>query len=211
MDRAALEERIAALEAQIEAVRQDMEPLAGRFLAATARFAAGWFQQHVEAVVLGKPDVTKTLSRDALRGLKAELRQLVDRAPALVQAHLGRDPHWAHRRTVLDDSALLLNLAANPYEARPGHPPAGLHAGVHDVLMLAEQLLDRYGFGPPRRTDTLGPPPRRRLAFEWTEEMSRAAEEYASRYDELRRLNAEVLPLRRRRGETDARRLWEQA
>jgi len=214
MDRTELEARIAELEAEIEVVRREMEPPCRQFLDATTRLAATWFHQHVEQTVLGKPEVTTTLSRDALSGLKADLKKLVERAPDLVEAHLNREHHWPHRRPVLNDSTTLLNLAANPYEHRPGHPPAALNAAIQDVLLVAQNLLDRYGFGPPaRRIDALPTRPRRTVTFEWTEEMIQALAGYASHFERLKHLNSEVLPLRRRRGDTDtdARRLWDQA
>jgi hypothetical protein len=49
------------------------------------------------------------------------------------------------------------------------------------------------------------------VAFEWTEEMRRPMAVYAEGYARLKRLHAEVLPLRRRRSESETRRLWDQA
>ncbi|MBI2466944.1 MAG: hypothetical protein HYV62_03855, partial [Candidatus Rokubacteria bacterium] len=108
-DKRELEERIAALELEIATLRADMERACQEFLAATATFAAVWFEWRVEQVVVANAEVAKLLGREGLKRLKGELRTLVARVPELVQLHVNRDRHWAHRPMLIDDSLAILN------------------------------------------------------------------------------------------------------
>jgi hypothetical protein len=151
--------KIAALEARIEVVRHEMEAACREFVEAAKPAVASWFERRVEAQILASPEALKTLGREALHALKAELRDLVGRAPRLVEEHVNRDRYWAHRRAVLDDSATMLNLLSNPYGRRGGRQPEIVDRAIADVLGVADGLLARYGFGARDGA---------RAPFEWT-------------------------------------------
>jgi hypothetical protein len=203
MDRSDLLAKLGELESEVDGLRRDMEPACQEFLDATKRFVTGCVWQRIEEVVLARPEALKTLSPAAIRDLKAEAKRLVERAPELVEAHVNKNGYWAHRRQVLDDSAIMLNLLTNPYERRGDRPPDLLNRAIGDVLEVVSDLLARYGF-PARR-------PRGETTPEWPAEMNAAMDRYATLFARLKRLNSELLPLRRRLGDEDARRRWEQA
>lgn len=214
-DKRGLEERIAALELEIATLRADMERAGQEFLAATATFAAVWFEWRVEQVVVANAEVAKLLGREGLKRLKGELRTLVARVPELVQLHVNRDRHWAHRPTLIDDSLAILNPAMNPYGFRGDRPPALINAGVQDVLRHTSALLEQFGFsavdrGEPESTSFVNPR-KPVLAFEWNDAMRATLTRYGELYERLRRANSELRPLRRKLGDVDVKRLWDEA
>ncbi|MBI4011729.1 MAG: hypothetical protein HY359_05430 [Candidatus Rokubacteria bacterium] len=203
MDRSELLAKLTELESAVDGLRRDMEPACREFLDATKRFVETSVGQRVEEAVLARPEALKTLSPAAIRDLKAETKRLAERAPELVETHLNKNGYWAHRRQVLDDSAVMLNLLTNPYERHGDRPPELLNRAIGDVLGVVSGLLARYGFPAGR--------PRAETAPEWTAEMNAAMDRYATLFARLKRLNSELLPLRRRLDDQDARRRWDEA
>ncbi len=212
MERIELHAKIGELESAIDAIRRDMEPACREFLDATTRFAAECVWQRVEETVLARPEALKTLSPAAIRDLKADTKKLAERAPELVEAHLNRDGYWAHRRQVLNDSSTMLNLFTNPYERRGDRPPGALDRALGDVLGVADNLLARYGFASrPRGPEQGAVRHGAGSSPEWTAAMNAALDRYAMLFGRLKQLNSELLPLRRRLADAEARRRWEQA
>jgi hypothetical protein len=213
-DRAAVEARLAALEAQIAGLRTDMEGACRAFLQATLAFAVEWFQRRVEQAVVDDPEIAKVLGRDGLRRLKADLRKLVEQAPDLVSSLVNRDQLWAHRPALIDSSAALLNPELNPYEFRGDRAPPLLNGAVAEVLARAEALLAAFGLAPPEPAGLPGFPVsrsrRRILLFTWSEDMRGALGRYAELYARLRTANSDLRPLRRKRVDGDAKRLWDE-
>jgi len=206
--------RIAALEAEIAEVRAEMERACRGFLDATREFAVHWFEQRVEQSVVANPEIAKIAGRDGLRRLKHELRRLVDQAPELVSTHVNRDRYWGHRPALMESSTALFNPTANPYDFRGEEPPRVLDGAVAEVLKRADALLEEFGFTsgerPARVTGLPAGRPRRALAFSWSEPMQAALRRYAELYGRLRRANSELRPLRRKRADSDAKRLWDE-
>lgn len=207
-------DRIAALEAEIADIRAAMERACRAFLAATAEFAVEWLQQRVEQMVVANPEIAKIVGREGLRRLKHELKRLVDQTPELVSTHVNRDRHWSHRPVLMESSTALFNPAANPYEFRGEEPPTVLDGAIAEVLGRADALLVDFGFTtgarPSRVPGLPGSRAKRPLSFAWSAPMRQALREYAALYGRLRRANSELRPLRRKRADSDARRLWDE-
>ena len=52
---------------------------------------------------------------------------------------------------------------------------------------------------------------RTQVNFDWSEAMKAALARWARQYDRLHQTNSELRPIRRKRDNTDAKRLWDEA
>jgi hypothetical protein len=191
-----------------------MEGACQAFLQATREFAVEWFRRRVEQAVVQQPESAKLLGRDGMRRLKADLGILVEQVPELVSSMVNRDHLWAHRPALIDSSLAVLNPELNPYEQRGDRPPRLLDDAVAEVLGRAEALLAAFGLAQPAPSGLPGLPVsrarRRALVFDWSEGMLAARARYAELYARLRTANSELRPLRRKRVDPEAKRLWDE-
>src|SRR5262245_1259622 len=81
----------------MDAMLSEMEGAASQFLTALGQFASPWYQKQVEEAVSSKPDAVQAAGVEGLRQLKAELKELRESTPDLVQQRANIDRYWSHR------------------------------------------------------------------------------------------------------------------
>jgi len=202
--------QIEDLETQIADLRDKMEDVCHVFQAATARFAAGWFQERAEKAITSKPEITKKQDVERLRKLKSSLSELVEKSPELVRKHLDSDKYWAHR----------VGLAVAPYShiyrVYGRSVPDELDNGVREVLGYLGSLLAEYDFaevGEYKEWEVKYPDPHPvyRHGYDWSEDMKAVLNRYADLYQKLAVLSERLKEVEKRKAEAEAKTIWDQA
>ena len=202
--------QIEDLETQMADLRDKMEDVCRVFQAATARFAAGWFQERAEQAVTSNPAITKKQDVEKLRKLKSALAHLVESSTELVKKHLDADKYWAHR----------VGLAVAPYShiyrVYGRSVPDELDSGVREVLGYLGSLLAEYDFaevGEYREWEVKYPAPHPvyRHAYDWSEDMKAILNRYADLYQKLAILSGRLKEVERQKAEAEAKSIWDQA
>jgi hypothetical protein len=203
---AALKRKIDETDGQITQLSERMEEARGDIVAATATFAAGWWEDEARRALLLDRDRTDSLDDEQLHRLKADVRSLVKDAEAVAEAGLAKPDLWPH-------------LGA--YEARPWHDPRfetegfagigrGLEPAVGRILRRVLPVLLRHGFRFP---DRKGWPITDRYPqhVEYPETFAAAARSYYELAGELRSASRRMRELRRQKGSADIEALWKKA
>jgi hypothetical protein len=201
-----LSKQIGETEGRIGQLVERMEAARGEIVAATATFAAGWWEDEARRALWHDRRRGGSLGDEGLRHLRTEVRGLVESADSVAEAGLADPALWPHQ---------------GAYEARPWHDPrfeteeyAGvgraLEPAMRRILSRVLPVLGRHGLRFP---DRRGRPVTDRYPqyVEYSDEVCGAARAYYGLAAELR---PAVRRLRELQGENEyaeIEALWKKA
>jgi len=212
MQTAEFDAQISDLESQIESLKVKMEDVCRAFLLATGKFAAQWFEDRAERAVTSNPETTRKVSAERLRKMKSALERLVLRIPRIVGKHVNNDKYWAHRDEMTDD----LFSYFGRYRVYGRSVPDEMDNAVREVLGYVGSLLAEYGLAEVGEykewaIDYLGPHPKYRREYSWSEEMNIALMRYSELHAKLLKLSQALKEVKNQKAEAEAKSLWDKA
>jgi hypothetical protein len=221
VDHEKFDKQVAAVQAQVSSLRQAMEPTLRRFLDATTAFVPQWFKQQVDYVRGAKPDVVTSAGLERMRQLKAELKQLEDRVPELVERHLNVDRLWSHKVGIPQPGRFgysWYSIAAqrvSPPIVVLSRSPEELTKALQDIVSPLGAILDNYGLSVKTFNGWVKPAlnslPRYTGDDLWSEDMYEAIEKYSTQHQELLSLHHRIEEIEQERTKTQAQSLWDEA
>ncbi len=207
MDTSSFDSRISELESRKEQLTDQMEDASQTFLAYTKQLAQGLVRQRVEQAVTSKPEVAKSIGMEGLKQLKAESRELTERAPDLIEQRVNRDELWTHRKEPENPDQYEVS---SRYDYLGHRAPTELHDAIRHALGPVKELLVKHGFDTYEGYDYHE---RRKFGyhFDWTEEMKLAVREYATLNKEYIQVSTELQTVKRQKEQFEVKSMWDEA
>jgi len=210
-----LETRIGIREKQVvELCSSRMESLRQEFVKATTAALTSWYEVVTTETVRSEPKHTTELGQEGLKNLKRGLRDLINKAPAVVEQHLSDRTLWEHLHKSPGQSQprnLNRYSRAHPPGAGFDRPPA-LVPAMKKVSEGLAPLLRAHGYGSPE----IAPGVRsghefvqRTSALEWSDEMGQTIDLYQEAYVELCKVGDALAKDKRAKAEAEAQALWD--
>jgi hypothetical protein len=176
---------IAASRAEVEALKQQMQPHYEAFLEATRQFLAAKYREAVDTIAKSNPARLLTLGTDGVRTLKARVNQYIAKVPRFVEDSLNRDRLWSHKQN--QDGPSINEYYKGLYHAAD-NPPRRLTELVNRLQTLLEGVaffMVQQGFAIQDPVWTGGVKPRFLGRLEMTRSMLDALEAYGRLHDRL--------------------------
>lgn len=89
-----IETELQQNEGQYKTLIEAETKLRQEYIDAAGTFLKGWFLEYGKNVATWEPEVTQKLSMEELKGLKAELKELAEKAPAIAAKHFADCSYW---------------------------------------------------------------------------------------------------------------------
>jgi hypothetical protein len=221
MDTSDFDKDIQRFEAELEKLHEEMDNVRDRFLEATEPFAAAWIKEKVEQEVKRNSEITLSKSKNVISQMKSELDGLVSQVPQLVSTHVGDDRNWIHRN---EENPHPYNSS---YFTHDSTLPEKLDRPVRQVLGHAGNLLIQYDFAKDPSQDIRG-------GYQWkydylpgdgykkfvyygsyklevSQEMLDSVHQYYELEKQYAKAYLSLSEARRRKSETKAEDLWDNA
>lgn len=206
------ETRLSNLTSQKARELSQLEQIRQQFLRVCSSFLASWFDQQAERSVEHEHLVTGALTDAQLRQLKQEVAILKNTAPAIVTELVGEETLWWHFTT---------DLPSEPFESHDYPWRYSYGSGqrsndrLDDVLHLAcgrlAAVLEPYGYLKKCawRSQRFGEAAFYPTSLDWSKEMRRTIEGYASGRASVLQLIAEEKRLHADEAKRIARSRWD--
>lgn len=205
MDTSIFDKQIDKAKSEYSKLQSQMETVRQGFIEFTKSFVSEWSRKEIERYISSKPDFTKSLVIEKLRGLKLELNQLVERFPELVQTELMQDKYWPHR-------------AETPTKASEiqGKTSEGIRDAIREFLGYCGELLFKYGFDEGGKDSSWERQTGKRPKYKYdyllySQEMDSHWKDYAELIDSLVKAKKKINKLEREKASYEAKNLWDQA
>lgn len=221
-----LDERIDALEKQLEGLRAPMRAKHAEWVAEAAGWAAAFWPEQAKAVVTVHPEIAKAKGVDGLRALKVDVAKLVENAANaatedLFEAPAGLWPHLhaelgkpPHDRTSTFHSQHSDLRTSRPYRTSEAlDRPKPVEESTRRLLGRLAIVLGEHGFPATRHHD-----PHYSLSpgydyyhHAWTQPMFDLLQDYALLHEAAMETWEKLRLAKRQREEGDAQDLWDAA
>lgn len=209
----------------IESLRSMMAVACDDWLDAFAPVLAEYWQAKAEEMVsVTAPEHTQELGAEGIKSLKAEVEKLAANARAeaeaiVVDGHRGWWPHLDeevsnhHEKPYMSSgqfSVFRIHKGIDPNrKVEPG--PSGLWPMMEQAFRRVEEPLKDAGYGIKYAIASRGTGSVRGKEYGWTGAMVAAMDRYADMHEEMIRTVRELEDTRKRKKETEAKNLWDQA
>jgi hypothetical protein len=199
--------RIDTREKQVVELCGKMESLQQEFVKATTAALTSWYKAVTAATARSAPEHTQELGREGLEDLKRGLRDLINKAPAVVEQHLSDRTLWEHLHKSPGQSQprnLNLYSRAHPPGAGFDRPPA-LVPAMRNVSAGLAPLLLAHGYGVHSDSEFV----QRTSVLAWSAEMCQTIDLYQVAYVELCTVGEALAKDKRAKAEAEAQALWD--
>ena len=200
---------ISSMEIEAERHYLELESTCKRFMQETRSFMRAWAEKKLADTVAGRHALSRAKGAEGLRALKSELASLIQDYPALIDAQLNRDEHWAHRDEVKDATG-----ASNYYDAENEKPAPWIVEEIRRLMGFAGVLLIKHGYEELSKRSDWAPVSHGqalvvyRGRFAISDEMVSTLKLGSLQFDELRETAKQLQAAREMQAQDEIRKLW---
>lgn len=202
-------EENSELEVEAERLYLELESTCKRFMAETRLFMRSWAEQKLAETVAERHALSRAKGPEGLRALKTDLNTLLEDYPALLDAQLDRDEHWAHRDEVKGATG-----SSNYYDADNEMPAPWLVEELRRLMGFTGVLLVKHGFEELSNSSDWAPVSHGqalvayRGRFAISDEMASSLKLAALQFDTMRAKAKELHEAREMRARDEIKKMW---
>ncbi len=191
----------------------EMEATVKQFLIATGSYMREWAEQKVVDTVTARHTLSRAKGIEGLRGLKTELRTLIEEYPALVDTQMSRDELWAHR-SEFDGKT---DGTKSYYDAENEKPAMWLVDELRGLMGFTGVLLIKHGYDELSKKSEWAPLSHEQAVvayrgrFALSDEMMATLKRSAALYDAMAANNTLLRAENEAQARDAARGLWDDA
>lgn len=207
--------RLAEIENEKTALREQMATIAAEWQGAVVKWARQQWDRDVQAALQANPEVVRSLAESGgLSKLKQDLDQLNASAPEKVAEQFDTASVWSHSAgTVFLSESSPRSTNTHFYSSYTvGQPPKSLDEPLRGVRGQALALLREVRLLEPSMREAAGGSGHRYpYAMSWSAEMLELISQYSERYQAFVTLDAEQEKIEAEIQKEEVARLWNEA
>lgn len=215
------EENSEEIRKQMDTLINQMINYRNQFVDATVEFACDWITKCIDNKVKSLPERTKEYGLEGLRKLKADLRELIEKTPAIVDEQVKADRLWPHLQQIPETKYVVFGrhgykiLDSSGLDTITQHDSQNkftLDIAIRNSIANAGIILKDHGFlMEDSDWEVYDTKLRFRYGYEWSIKMNEALKQYTILFKQLIELNRKINTIERKKAEAEAKDLWDQA